>query len=212
MTEQPYLTYLNFDLAIEALATAAELAEANVANAPIYRARVLYSPAGQANIDFMLPFNAHELENYILKMGRPRRSVRSLNTAEGLAARDFGSRLYNAIFRDEVRDALRRSLDAADAKPDHGLRIRLRLGDAPALLDLPWEYLYDPVSQRYLALSDQTPIVRYLALPQVDVPLAVDGPLRILVLTADANDYAKLDISAEADRLRSALQPLEAAG
>lgn len=63
------MNYLDFDLAIEALP----------GMPTIYRARVLNSPAGQATVDFILPFNAYELENYILKMGRRRRQVRSLS-------------------------------------------------------------------------------------------------------------------------------------
>ncbi|MEZ4726419.1 MAG: hypothetical protein R3E79_04725 [Caldilineaceae bacterium] len=58
------MNYLDFDLAIEALPSTSS------ANEPTYRARVLYSPAGQATVDFTLPFNAYELENYLLKMGR----------------------------------------------------------------------------------------------------------------------------------------------
>ena len=53
------MDYLDFDLAIETLP----------GTPATYRARVLYSPAGQVTVDFTLPFNAHELENYILKMG-----------------------------------------------------------------------------------------------------------------------------------------------
>lgn len=122
--------YLDFDLAIETLV---ELVETS---APTYRAPVLYSPVGQSTVDFTLPFTAHELENYILKMGRPRRKVRSL-TQEGEAARAFGAQLYNAVFQGDVRDALRRSLDVAGAQPEQGLRLRLRLGAATELLDLP---------------------------------------------------------------------------
>lgn len=74
MTKQSYLTYLDFDLAIEIKA------------GTTYQARVLDSPAGQAAHAFTLPFSAHELELYILKMAHPRRTVRSLNTTEGQTA------------------------------------------------------------------------------------------------------------------------------
>ena len=67
---------------------------------------------------------------------------------------------------------LRSSLDEA-SRQDAGLRIRLRLTDVPELADLAWEYLYNPTLNRFLALSVETPIVRYLDLPQRIRPLAV---------------------------------------
>lgn len=156
------MNYLDFDLAIE-----------TIPSPPVsYRARVLHSPAGQATVDFTLPFNAHELENYILKMGRPRRNLRSLSQ-EGEAARELGARLYNAVFQGEVRDALRSSLAKAEAAGLRlRLRLRLRLGDAPTLLDLPWEYLYDPTLRRFFCHSVATPLVRY-----PEQPRAVTRPL-----------------------------------
>lgn len=210
MPEQPYLTYLNFDLAIEALAP--PTAASGEVDAPTHRARVLNSPVGQATVKFALPFNPHELENYILKMARPRRSVRSLNTLEGQTAREFGSRLYNAIFHGDVRDALRRSLDAAEATPEHGLRIRLRLADAPDLLDLPWEYLYDPSLHRFFCHSVTTPLVRYPQQPRPVVPLAVSPPLQVLVMIAGPHDLAALDVETEWRKIEAALTPLVARG
>jgi formylglycine-generating enzyme required for sulfatase activity len=195
------MNYLDFDLAIE-----------SVPGAPAtYRARVLHSPAGQATVDFTLPFSAHELENYILKMGRPRRQTRSLSQ-EGEAARELGARLYNAVFQQEVRDALRRSLDAADAKPDQGLRLRLRLGDAPALLDLPWEYLYDPALRRFFCHSVATPLVRYPEQPRPVTPLAVTLPLQVLVMIANPSDVSTLDVESEWQKIEVALAPLVAQG
>ncbi len=61
------LHYLDFDLQID------ELEESS------YRARVLNSPAGQAEGFFNLPFSEMELENFFLRIGRPRRGVRKIN-------------------------------------------------------------------------------------------------------------------------------------
>ncbi len=216
MTNQGYLTYLDFDLAIETVASTSTSPSTgsgrSSAAAPTYRARVLNSPAGQAACDFAIPFAAHELENYILKMGRPRRSVRSLHTLEGQTAREFGERLFDAVFQGEVRDALRRSLDAADAKPEHGLRIRLRLADAPALLDLPWEYLYDPTLRRFFSHSVATPVVRYPQQPRAVAPLTVTPPLQVLVMIANPSDVAILDVEEEWRKISAALAPLVTQG
>lgn len=192
------MNYLDFDLAIEMLP----------GTPATYRARVLNSPAGQATVDFTLPFNTHELENYILKMGRPRRNVRSL-TQEGEAARELGARLYNAVFQGDVRDALRGSLMKAG---EEGLRLRLRLGDAPALLDLPWEYLYDPTLRRFFCHSVATPLVRYPEQPRSVTPLNVTMPLQILVMIANPSDVSALDVEGEWQKIHSALAPLVAQG
>ena len=106
----PAIHYLDFDLSIESVPRTSTR----------YRARVLNSPAGQASTEFRLPFSKFELENYILKISRTRQGVRSLNSAEGRAAQEFGRRLYDAIFQDEVRDCLRRSLDVATQQPGQG--------------------------------------------------------------------------------------------
>lgn len=193
------MNYLDFDLAIEALP----------GTPGTYRARVLYSPAGQATVDFTLPFNAHELENYILKMGRPRRKVRSL-TDEGKAARELGARLYDAVFQGEVRDVLRGSLLKAD--DETGLRLRLRLGDAPDLLDLPWEYLYDPSLRRFFCHSVATPLVRYPEQPRPVTPLTVTLPLQVLVMIANPSDVNALDVEEEWRKIQEALAPLAAQG
>ena len=52
-----------------------------------------------------------------------------------------------------------------------GLRVTLSLTDAPELLQVPWEYLYDHPS--FLSISTWTPIVRYLDLPKPRRPLQI---------------------------------------
>ena len=115
-------TYLDLDLLIEG-------AERE------YRARVLNSPAGQATSDFTLPFSELEIENFLLRVGRPRRGVRHPESAQMKAVRAFGRQLFEAVFDVEVQSCLRRSQDEAN-RQGAGLRIRLRL-DAPELADLP---------------------------------------------------------------------------
>ena len=164
------IRYQDFDLIIE---TASDH----------YRARVVRSPAGEATTEFALPFTPLEQQNFLLRMGRPRRGMRNHYTPEIELTRTFGQQLYGAVFQGTVQDALVRSLDRARNQGD-GLRIRLRLNDVPALVDLPWEYLYDATTERFLAHSIETPIVRYLDLPQQIAPLAVQSPLNVLVVIA----------------------------
>jgi formylglycine-generating enzyme required for sulfatase activity/Tfp pilus assembly protein PilF len=189
--------YLDFDLQID------EVADGG------YRARVLHSPVGQAEESFDLPFSALEIENFILRVGRPRRGVRRINSPEMNEARKFGSRLYDAVFQGGLQSCLLRSIDYA-TQQERGVRLRLRL--PPSLIELPWEYLYDTTYQRFLAHSTGTPIVRYVELPQTLKPLAVTPPLKVLVMIATPSDYEPLDVEAEWQKIKTAVQTLEQNG
>lgn len=189
------LAYQNFDLLVER-------------DGPDYRARVLGSPAGQsmAAVRFALPFTELEVENFLLKVGARKRGFRGSAAAlvtDALAT--FGGRLFGAVFRDEVGACLDRSL-AATSGDGEGLRIRLHLADCAELADLPWEYLHDPVRRRFLCLSEHTPLVRYLPLPEPVRPLTVDGPLRIIaIIPRPEPDAGWLDVEAEWRNLNEAL-------
>ena len=175
-----------------------------------YRAQVLESPAGQATADFTLPFSDLELENVLLRLGRPVRTVRRLESTEMSTAKSFGAALFDAVFSGDVRACLRSSVDEAK-RESVGIRVRLRLADA-ALADLPWEFLYVQSVNRFLALSVQTPLVRYMDLPEVLQPIAVSPPIRVLAMISSPTDYPSLDVEGEWQRLNDALADLIKAG
>ncbi len=172
-----------------------------------YCARVLDSPVGQASTEFKLPFSNLEIENFVLRLGRSRGGARRIESSEMAAAKSFGGALFSAVFSGDVRSCLRASSDEA-SRQGVGLRMRLHLSRVPELGDLPWEYLYDPALNRFLGLSAETPIVRYLDLPERVRALAVKPPLRILVMIASPQDFPRLDVDREYDNLRQALAPL----
>ena len=192
-------TYRDFDLLIEPGSEGS------------YRARVLSSPAGESGlVQFTLPFSAVELENLVLKVGRGRRRARG-GQPESQPLKDFGSALYGAVFHDDLREMLQRSLSLTHAE-GIGLRLRLRLIDAPELANLPWEFLYDPRHKRFLAQSRRTPLVRYLDLPEPPHTLSVEGPLRLLVMISNPSGYEPLDVEKEWKVLTSALAQRQAEG
>lgn len=176
-----------------------------------YHVQVTNSPAGTGDADFTLPFNDIELENFLLKLGGARRRVRRIDAPEMDAAKQFGGRLFGAVFSGTVRDCLTGSLARADAS-DAGLRVRLHLDGAPELADLPWEFLYNPSLNRFLALSVDTPLVRFIDVPERIRPLDVTPPLRILAVIANASDYEPLDVEREWKHLREALQDAQQSG
>ncbi len=194
------IRYLDFDLLINRSETG-------------YNVRVLHAPADadRAIGEFRLPFSDTEIENFLLKIGRPRRIVRRLESPQTEEAKRFGGRLFESVFSEEVRVCLRKSLDLA-GRQDTGLRIRLHLRGAPALADLPWEYLYDTSLNRFLALSSETPLVRYLELPEAVRSLQVPPPLRVLVMISSPPGYPPLDVEREWAKVSDALADVRALG
>jgi hypothetical protein len=187
--------YLDLDLLIER-------------SAADYQARVLSSPAGQTPpLPFRVPFSELQIENFLLKIGHPRQTIRRVNAPQIASIKEFGGQLFEAVFRSDQASNLSSSLSLANAR-DAGLRIRLRLSDCPELADLPWEYLYDKRTNRFLCLSDRTPLVRYLDLPEPVRALVVAPPLRVLVMIASPTEYPALDGEQEWRNVTAALSDL----
>ncbi len=151
-----------------------------------YRSHVIGSPAGEARA----------------RLG----PVDALPPEGGEAT---GAALFDAVFREDVLSCFRRSLDMATAA-GKGLRIRLRLAETPELADLPWESLRDRGRGVYLALSRETPLVRYLDLPEPADTLRPEIRLRVLAVIASPSDYPPLDVEREYNNLKTALADLEA--
>jgi tetratricopeptide (TPR) repeat protein len=196
------VSYLDFDLLIDQSRAG-------------YRAQVLSAPPGieRATCDFVLPFDEKDIKILLLSIGQPRRGgTRRIESTYTEEAKKFGGRLFDAVFTKDMWACLRRSLEVAQAE-GAGLRIRLQLTrDAQALADLPWEYLYDSELNRFLALSADTPVTRYLALPEPVRPLTIQPPLKVLVMISSPSDYLPLDVEREWTILQDALHDLSRDG
>jgi hypothetical protein len=183
--------YLTFDLLLEPTGDG-------------YRARVVNSPVGQASTTFAPPFQPAELDTFLSRVAR-RAPITGTGGKPEELLKHVGGKLFDAVFHDEVQTSFRRSRDAAD-REKKGLRVRLRLNAVPELADLPWEYLYDASRQNFLALSKETPIVRFLELPEPVEPLSASGPLNLLAVLSSPSDYDALDVESEWTRLQQAAQ------
>lgn len=194
------LSYLDFELKIKR-------------DGDHYTAQVLRSPAGEASNAFILPFSEERVELLVLKLGRLRGTTRRIHSVEMDAARELGGGLFDAVFSGELRACLRSSLDEAAARKDAtGLRLKVRLQEASELCDLPWEFLFDPSLNRFLAQSNQTPIIRYLEMPERIRPFAVSLPLCLLVMISSPSDYVRLNVERERSTLQTALDSLSKKG
>ncbi len=179
----------------------------------LYRAKAWSGAAGfEATASFALPAILAGRELCRAGGGAPSRGGSgAAETADGAGPEQVGDALFRAVFQDDLLKAFRGCLAKARGGP--GLRIRLRLNDVPQLASLPWEYLYDAGGRGFLALSDRTPVVRYLELSESLGTLLVEPPLRILAVISTPRGYRAL---AEADeewrRLGAALEPLLGSG
>lgn len=157
-----------------------------------FKARVLDSPAGEATVQFKIPFTHTDVENFYTKIGH----TRLVESSQMQKMRGFGQQLFDAVITGEVRDKFRESLAEVSSKRN-GLRIRLRLADVPELANMPWEFMYDASLNRFLTLSIETPLVRYLDVPRDIQPLTVRPPLKILAVISSPRNFPTLNAELE---------------
>ena len=173
-----------------------------------YRAFVVTAPAGEASVTFPPPFAPDELPQLGGLIDVRRHTGLPDDTGLAPDLTDLGRRLFEAIFQPSIYACFREQL--ADAlEQNDGLRLRLRIApNIVELHDLPWEYLYNPSNNRFLAFSTETPVTRYLEMKEPVIPRSATLPLRVLVMVASPKDLEPLDVEDEWDRLQKAFAPL----
>lgn len=122
-------------------------------------------------------------------------------------ARTAGAALFDALFRDQILSRYDVSLQMA-SQQQKGLRIRLRLFNV-AVQRIRWELLLDARTDDFLALSRNTPIVRYMPVGAPVESLEVELPLRVLALIASPSDLPPIDRQAETQNLQQSLAPMQ---
>ncbi|HKH48227.1 MAG TPA: SAVED domain-containing protein [Thermoanaerobaculia bacterium] len=189
------------DFALEIRSAGKDLFEATVIDAPLrLRPRSSFNP----------PLNESELQALLEAADQP--------TKTDLAETQIlvGARLYESLFRGEVKSCFETCLSALGRDKYSGLRLRLRfsLDDSEIryLAAVPWEWLWDPSRKVFLARESKTPVVRDYATPYFQTALEVEGPLRILIVGAAPRDLHDLKLRQEMEQMVKALGPLQAQG
>jgi hypothetical protein len=167
-----------------------------------YRVEVTGSPAGETPQAVPMPSPLHgpEIQEALTDL--------TDFVAPPEVVRRLGHALWRTLFQPPVATRYAESRGIAGAE---GLRVRLRL-DPVELVSLPWEYLCDPETDRFIALARHSPLVRYIPRPEPVTPLIVEGPLRILVLISTPTDQPALAVERERALLEEAMTPLVRAG
>jgi hypothetical protein len=177
------LHYLDFELQI------------GLGNEREYPVTIIRSPAGEASGTCRHDPTSDNLQATLCRL-------EAGDTDEALLM-DLGRRLFDGLFVDGINSVFRASLGQARGR-GKGLRIRLRL-EPPELAALPWEYLYDPQEDRFLAISPETPLVRYVPMSGSVRPTTVSPPLRVLVVISNPSDVAPLEVEQEKEIIEAAL-------
>ena len=131
------------------------------------------------------------------------------------ALRQVGTWLWQSVLGGEVGRALSERLKAAQ-ESGRALRLELHIApDAPELMALPWEALYDPEQQSFLTLSRLISLVRVPHDLVPGQPPEIRRPLRLLVVISsppDLPEEERLDTAGERRTIEGALRRLTESG
>jgi hypothetical protein len=202
--DQPTLTVVS-DLAREAQPLTHETfdLEIETRGASRYEIQVLYAPAGPVrSAEVTFDPTAADVQALLQRV--------QIGDGDAALLTEVGTRLHAFMFPERIWAAYVTSREAA-RRDDRGLSIKLRIHQ-PELAALPWELLYDPTEERFLALSGQTPLIRFL--PGVlGAPLPPAAPpWRLLLVTASPENLPRLEVNRERDMILEAVDPLVQAG
>lgn len=161
-----------------------------------YRTTVLESPLGSVTAPFTLPFKPREQHRIIQQLLQDPGADEARRSAQFAVARELGGHLFDALFHGAIRESWLASWRMA-YQERVTLHLRLRLGDDPGIQAIPWEYLYDPTRDEFIALSVHTPLARYTGRAHQMLPLPVTPPLRVLVVMSGPEGYPPLPIGHE---------------
>ncbi len=126
-------------------------------------------------------------------------------------AEKLGQTLRNFLFPDAIRDLFLQTKTRADVAEKAGVRIRINIfRESRDLYQIPWEYVRD--DKTFMALNEETPIVRYMPVNRTPKAIAVPEQVRILLVWANPSDQDLLDVQGEVAVIQEALAPLVAAG
>lgn len=116
----------------------------------------------------------------------------------------LGAALYQCLFAGEIGMLFNRALGETIGNEALGLRLRLRI-NPPELAALPWKFLYSPERRLFLAASVETPLSRYLNLPEPVRKLACPEKINLLVIITQNSG---LDTTAERQALEKVASQL----
>lgn len=163
------------------------------------------SPVGRGEFPFdpstIPPMSSDFRQALDTLVGKPDIIVQE-NLSGRTLLQDLGAALFAATLGNWGQ--FRFALDEAGDR-QHGVRITLLCTD-PGVAALPWELMYDPVTASFVALRETTALTRSVPAVAALPSLAIDGPLRVLIFSAQPQDLGPLSVESEVEAVVSGLQ------
>lgn len=183
----------------------------------VYRVRITSWDGRKADTLLQLPFKLSDLSGVVFGAAQTSRGVEMSDEEPpggSVTPKDFGEKLFQALFTGEVKSILDKAIGVADYRQNTGLRIRLSMNlrdtGLSDVASLPWELLRDPTDPATpLVLSNRRLLVRSLDVPLPSEPHPFEKPLRILLLIANPKGTAPLDLDEEKARILKAWGQLQ---
>ncbi len=172
-----------------------------------YTVQLLASPAGEAPAASRVSFSEGNLRASLRGSGEVAWRDLAPRAPAGKTAEQIGAELFRALISGDIQRRWDTSLEQV-RQEEKGLRLRLWLGDAPGLEDLPWELVYDPSHRQFLSLAEDLAVVRYLENPTRSSFERIHPPIRVLVLIANPAESSPLGGEREWELLNRALESL----
>lgn len=124
---------------------------------------------------------------------------------------EYGIRLYRGLFQGDIKGGLdfllRMRRDMQPPTPP----LRIRIECPPALAVLPWELMFRPGKTGHFLIDDPA-IVLVRSTGVLQPPVAVQLPLKVLLVVCAPRDRTPLDARAEIDAMLESLKPMITAG
>jgi CHAT domain-containing protein len=123
----------------------------------------------------------------------------------------MGEILRSFLFQPKIQELFNTSLHLARSSGKEGVRVRINVNqESGELYQVPWEYCRDDKS--FLAVNDDTPLVRYMPTNREPAPISVPNTVKILLAWANPKDLAQLEVQSELDAVKEALADLTNSG
>ncbi len=188
------MVYDNFDITIRPIGTSHEYSLS------------AKSPQGETAVSIhqVFPFEDDAYQTLA-------RKLRKVRTSETTHADEMGEILRRFLFPPKIQELFSVSLNVARAGEKDGIRVRINVNkDSPELYQVPWEYCKDDKS--FLALNDDTPLVRYMPTNRAPSSLAAPQTMKILLASATPDSLGELNVQSEIDAVKEALAAFTASG
>ncbi|MEX1020384.1 MAG: CHAT domain-containing protein [Litorilinea sp.] len=157
-----------------------------------YIVQLIDSPVGPVTESFLPPLTRGEINAFWQHFTPSSSGLHRTFEAMLQEAKGVGLLLFAALLPAGLETAWRMSREQAMARQSN-LRVRLDFANVPELATLPWEMLFDPTRNEFLALASNVALTRFMRLRHHISPEPPPTPLRALVVLPRPSSFPSVD-------------------